>query len=154
MRWRRSTGQKEQPAAAGLTSGLPRVTASYPIFWNLARVPDFMTGDNSNEAPMGAGNSNLISRIIAGFARQPWRGWDEGDIASLARKLDDPAAYSGGIVKITKREYRAWAVLNRSILESKQPVSRAPLLAWVDGGGLYPMTRVTVAERPAADAAR
>jgi len=113
-----------------------------------------MTGDNlsSNEAPMGAGNSNLISRIIAGFARQPWRGWDEADFASLTRKLDDPAAYSGGIVKITKREYRAWAALNRSMLESRLPVLRSPLLAWVEGHGLCPVIRVTVAHGAAHSA--
>jgi hypothetical protein len=103
---------------------------------------------------MGAGIRNRLFRRIDRLA-QAWRGWGEADMISLSRKLDDPAAYGGGgIVKITNREYRAWAELNRGILESKLPVLRSPLLAWVEGHGLYPMIRVTVAERPAADAVR
>jgi len=96
---------------------------------------------------MGTGISNRIFREIDTFARQAWRGWEEADMNSLMRKLDDPAAYRCGIIKISKREYRAWAALNRSILESRQPVSRSPLLAWVEGRGLYPTVRVTVVER-------
>jgi hypothetical protein len=96
---------------------------------------------------MGTGISNRIFREIDTFARQAWRGWEEADMNSLMRKLDDPAAYRCGIIKISKREYRAWAALNRSILESRQPVSRSPLLAWVEGRGLYPTVRVTAVER-------
>jgi hypothetical protein len=96
---------------------------------------------------MGTETSNRIFRKIDRFARQAWRGWEEADMNSLMRKLDDPAAYRCGIIKISKREYRAWAALNRSILESKQPVSRSSLLAWVEGRGLYPTVRVTVVER-------
>ena len=104
---------------------------------------------------MGSGISNRLFRRIDRLARQAWRGWGEADVASLIRKLDDPAAYGGGgIVKITYREYRAWADLNRRMLESKLPVLRSPLLAWVEGRGLYPIIRVTVAERPASEAAR
>jgi hypothetical protein len=94
---------------------------------------------------MGSGISNRLFRGIDRLAGQAWRGWGEADISSLIRKLDDPAAYSGGIVKITNREYRAWAELNRRMLESNLPVLRSPLLAWVEGRGLYPVIRVTVA---------
>jgi hypothetical protein len=92
---------------------------------------------------MGSGITNRVFRGIDRFARQAWRGWGEADIASLTRKLDDPAAYSGGIVKITNREYRAWCALNRSMLESRLPVLRSPLLAWVEGRGLYSMIRIS-----------
>ena len=65
---------------------------------------------------MGSEISNRLFRRIDRLARRAWRGWGEADIASLTRKLDDPAFYSGGIVKITNREYRAWAELNRGML--------------------------------------
>jgi len=101
---------------------------------------------------MGSEISNQLFRRIDRLARRAWRGWGEADIASLTRKLDDPAFYSGGIVKITSREYRAWAELNRGMLESGLAVLRSPLLAWVEGRGLYPVIRVTVAHGAAHSA--
>jgi hypothetical protein len=78
---------------------------------------------------MGAGISYRVFRRANVLARQIWRGWGDADVASLTRKLDDPAAYSGGIVKISVKEYRALAELNRSIQKSKLPELRSPLLA-------------------------
>lgn len=71
---------------------------------------------------------------------RPW--WTELDVASLSRKLDNPHYYSGGIVSITAREHRAWPELNRRIAASSKRTLRAPLLAWVDGRGLYPVIRM------------
>jgi len=72
---------------------------------------------------------------------RPW--WGELDVASLSRKLDDPGFYSGGgIVRITAKEHRAWPELNRRLMASNKRALRSPLLAWVDGRGLYPVIRV------------
>ena len=70
-----------------------------------------------------------------------WRGWDERDIVSLSRRLYEPAAFSGGIIKITKREYRALAVYNRRFITSRKGALLCPFLAWVDGYGLRPLRR-------------
>jgi hypothetical protein len=71
---------------------------------------------------------------------RPW--WDEADLASLSRKLDDPRYYNGGIVRITAKEHRAWPELNRRIMASNKRAPRSPLLAWVAGRGVYPVIRV------------
>jgi hypothetical protein len=97
---------------------------------------------------MGLEISYRVFRRVAELARQIWRGWGEADIVSLTRKLDDPGAYSGGIIKISTREQRAWAELSRRLIASRKTTIRSPLLVWVEGRGLYPMTRVTVTERP------
>jgi hypothetical protein len=86
--------------------------------------------------------ANLDFRRVAEIARVRWRGWNESDLASLGRKLDDPLCYSGGIVKITAREYRAWAEFNRRVTASDARALQSPLLAWVEGRGLYPVIRV------------
>jgi hypothetical protein len=70
-----------------------------------------------------------------------WRGWDERDVVSLSRRLYDPAAFSGGILKITKREYRALAVYNRRFIASRKGALLYPFLAWVEGNGLRPLRR-------------
>jgi hypothetical protein len=97
---------------------------------------------------MGSGISYRVFRRIDELVRQIWRGWGEADIAILTRKLDDPTAYSGGIVKISAREHRAWGELGRRVVASKERTTRSPSLVWVEGRGLYPMIRVTVAEGP------
>ena len=95
--------------------------------------------------------ANLDFRRVAEIARVRWRGWNESDLSSLGRKLDDPLCYSGGIVKITAREYRAWAEFNRRVTAGSERPLQAPLLAWVEGRGLQPMIRVQhgPAARPA-----
>ena len=95
--------------------------------------------------------ANLDFRRVAEIARVRWRGWNESDLASLGRKLDDPLCYSGGIVKITAREYRAWAEFNRRITAGSERPLQSPLLAWVEDRGLYPVIRVhhDPAARPA-----
>ena len=95
--------------------------------------------------------ANLDFRRVADIARVRCRGWNESDLSSLGRKLDDPLCYSGGIVKITTREYRAWAEFNRRITAGSERPLQSPLLAWVEDRGLYPVIRVhhDPAARPA-----
>ena|ERR1700687_1508824 len=89
-----------------------------------------------------------IRRIIAersfrttarGLRRTAWeflRGWGERDVISLSHRLYDPAAYSGGILKITKQEYHALPELNRRIMASTPNALLYPFYAWVEGRGL------------------
>jgi hypothetical protein len=86
--------------------------------------------------------TDLDFRRAAKIARSHWRGWNESDFASLCRKLDDPRCYSGGILKITGPEYRAWAALNRIVVTKNARALHSPLLAWVEGRGLYSVVRV------------
>ena len=64
------------------------------------------------------------------------RGWGERDIISLSQRLYDPGAYSGGILKITKREYRALPELNRRVMASTPNALLYPFYAWVEGRGV------------------
>jgi hypothetical protein len=75
-------------------------------------------------------------------ARQYRPFWGELDVASLSRKLDNPHYYSGGIISITVKEYRAWPELNRRIMAGNKRALRSALLAWVAGRGLYPVIRM------------
>jgi hypothetical protein len=60
----------------------------------------------------------------------------EQDILSLSQRLYDPAAYSGGIIKITKREYRALPELNRRVMASTPSAILYPIHAWVEVRGV------------------
>jgi hypothetical protein len=71
--------------------------------------------------------------------RDWWRGWTEADVDSLSQKLDDSLYYSGGIVKITIAEYRAWPELNSRLRAQSDKVVRSPVMAWAEGKGLFPM---------------
>jgi hypothetical protein len=63
--------------------------------------------------------------------------WGEQDIISLSQRLYDPDAYSGGILKITKREYRALPELNRRVTATTPNAMLYPFNAWVEGRGLH-----------------
>lgn len=70
------------------------------------------------------------------IAREFLQGWDERDVTSLSEKLYDPTAYSGGVLKITKREYRALPELNRRVMATTPKAMLFPFHAWVEGRGL------------------
>ena len=77
--------------------------------------------------------------IAARLRKIAWeflRGWGERDIISLSQRLYDPGAYSGGILKITKREYRALPELNRRVMANTSNAILYPFHAWVEGRGL------------------
>jgi hypothetical protein len=57
-------------------------------------------------------------------------------MVSLSRRLYDPAAISGGIIKITKRECRALPEYNRRFIATRKGALLYPFLAWVEGCGL------------------
>jgi hypothetical protein len=73
---------------------------------------------------------------LSNAARSFWRGWDEQDIVRLGEKLYDPAAYRGGVLRITEREYRALPEYNRRILATTPGAVSHPLLVWVGRRGL------------------
>ena len=95
-----------------------------------------------------------IVRIIADFDVRRFgevvgdlvRGWGQADVDSLQRKFDEPFYYSGGIIKITVREHRAWRALNRRLLAQNPRMIRSPVLAWAEGKGLFPMIRLLPAK--------
>ncbi|MGA2288470.1 hypothetical protein [Bradyrhizobium sp.] len=74
----------------------------------------------------------VLGRILGDWLR----GWSEKDCGRLSQRLYDPAAYSGGILRITKREARALPELNRRALEGSDRAMLYPFLAWVEGRGL------------------
>ena len=74
-------------------------------------------------------------------AQNYWRGWNEQDIVRLSQRLDDPAAYSGGILKVTEREYRALPEFNRRVIANKPRAVFHPVLAWIEGRGLRLLRR-------------
>ena len=74
-------------------------------------------------------------------ARTYWRGWNEQDIVRLSQRLFDPAAYSGGILKLTEREYRAWPEFNRRVIATTPGAVWHPVLAWVGRRGLRLLRR-------------
>jgi len=80
------------------------------------------------------------------------RGWSEEDIEVLERRLNDPTAYSGGIVKLTKRQFRALEERNRRIAQSERTLRISSLLVWVEGRGLFSAVRKGVADPPFARA--
>jgi len=90
-----------------------------------------------------------ISARIGARWRRRWnavrRGWSEDDIELLEKRLDDPAAYSGGIVKMTKRQFRALEERNRRIAQTERALKISPLLVWVEGRGLFAAVRTDVA---------
>jgi hypothetical protein len=75
-------------------------------------------------------------------ARDWRRGWTDADIINLAMKLDDSRFYSGGIIKLTIGEHRAWWEFNRRLLAQNPKLLRSPLIAWAEGKGLFPMIRL------------
>ncbi len=60
---------------------------------------------------LAVGLQRVIAKLtfhnVAVRVRGYWLGWYERDLVSLCKTLDDPMAYSGGIVKLSKRQYRA-----------------------------------------------
>ena len=74
-------------------------------------------------------------------AQNYWRGWNEQDLVRLSQRLDDPAAYSGGFLKLTEREYRALPEFNRRVMASTPRAVFHPVLAWVEGRGLRLLRR-------------
>ena len=70
------------------------------------------------------------------IARDLLRGWSEQDFLSLSERLYDPAAYSGGMIKIKKREYCALSELNRRVMASDPKAILYPIHAWVEGRGI------------------
>jgi hypothetical protein len=56
--------------------------------------------------------ASRVRRIVWEFLR----GWGERDIITLSQTQYDPAAYRGGILKISKREHRALPELNRRVM--------------------------------------
>ena len=73
---------------------------------------------------------------LSNAARSFWRGWDEQDLVRLGEKLYDPAAYRGGVLRITEREYRALPEYNRRVLATTPGAVSHPLLVWVGRRGL------------------
>ena len=73
---------------------------------------------------------------LSNAARSFWRGWDEQDLVRLGEKLYDPAAYRGGVLGITEREYRALPEYNRRVLATTLGAVSHPLLVWVGRRGL------------------
>ena len=82
----------------------------------------------------------IVRASLAGM-RVLTQGWDERDVISLSQRLYDPVAFSGGIIRITRRECRALPELNRRVMASTKGALLYPFLAWVEGRGLYPLRR-------------
>jgi hypothetical protein len=66
------------------------------------------------------------------------RGWTERDIEALEKALNDPKHYDGGIVKLTRLQFRALEERNRRVTQNKRNPKISPLLVWVKGRGLFP----------------
>jgi hypothetical protein len=80
-----------------------------------------------------------MTRYVARWinaARSYWRGWDEQDIVRLGQRLDDPAAYGGGVLKLTAREYRAIPEFNRRVFAATPGAVFHSVLAWIERRGL------------------
>jgi hypothetical protein len=60
---------------------------------------------------------------------------------SLSQRLYDPAASSGGVLKLTKRECRALVEFNRRVAEEIPDALLYPFMAWVEGSGLQPLRK-------------
>ena len=79
-------------------------------------------------------------RSVARHARGYWPIWR--DLDGLSKRLDDPAWwFSGGIVKVTRPQFRALPERNRRVVASKDSVTISPLLVWVEGRGLIQAIR-------------
>jgi hypothetical protein len=74
-------------------------------------------------------------------ARSCFRGWDEGDIAALQERMNDPTAYNGGILKLSERQFRALQERNRRIGQRKRAATASPLLVWIERRGLISAIR-------------
>jgi hypothetical protein len=72
-------------------------------------------------------DSRRVAEIVSGWAMG--RGWSQTDLDRLQRKFDEPSYYSGGIIKITIREHRAWCALNGRLLAEDPKMIRSPSLA-------------------------
>jgi hypothetical protein len=69
-----------------------------------------------------------LSRVAASLS-EFHRGWSDVDKISLKAKLTNPGPYwNAGILRLTRREYRALQTEGYS----------APLLVWCDDYGLFP----------------
>jgi hypothetical protein len=79
----------------------------------------------------------LCIKMAVRYWQIGWHGWADEDIQTLERTLNDSTAYDGGIIKLTQRQYCALKERNRRIVERKRDVKTSPLLAWVDGRGLF-----------------
>ena len=69
------------------------------------------------------------------------RGWTQRDIETLEKALDNPGFYDGGIVKLTRLQFRALKERNRRAEQNKQTLKISPLLVWVKGRGLFPAVK-------------
>jgi hypothetical protein len=65
--------------------------------------------------------------------REKLRG---GNLELLERRLNDPAAYTDGMLKLTRRQFRALKERNRRVEVRKGTAAASPLLVWVEGRGL------------------
>ncbi|MEA2922224.1 MAG: hypothetical protein QOF07_2187 [Bradyrhizobium sp.] len=74
--------------------------------------------------------------------RDDVRRWREEDLLGLAKRLDNYMAYNGGIIKLTKQEYRALRTLNRREAVRLGVVDPSPFLACVEGFGLRRLVRM------------
>jgi hypothetical protein len=79
--------------------------------------------------------TSYVARCIHA-AHNYWRGWNEQDIVRLGQRLDDPAAYGGGVLKLTEREYRALPEFNRRVIAATPGAVFHSVLAWVERRGL------------------
>jgi hypothetical protein len=85
--------------------------------------------------------------------RDYFRGWREEDLLGLAKRLDNYVAYNDGIIKLTRREYRALRTLNCREAARLGVVDPSPFLAWVEGSGLRRLVRM-MPSRPCRPVAR
>ena len=88
----------------------------------------------------------VAERDFRGAAEKLWwfarHGWSERErLRSLNRKLHDPRFWNGGIVKLTRSEYRALPKLNRRVTADNPKALTSSILVWVEGRGLYRATR-------------
>jgi hypothetical protein len=70
------------------------------------------------------------------------RGWGEADLARLREKLDDPKAWSGSVIRLTPRAYRALHRHNVEMTQSAEARAISPLTVWVEGFGVRLARRV------------
>ena len=70
-----------------------------------------------------------------------WRGWSKYDLESLRGKLDNPGAWSDGMLKLTRHEYLALQELNSQNTARNPRAKTSPLLVWIKNQGLVSAIR-------------
>jgi hypothetical protein len=106
-----------------------------------ARGSPFSTQSDQFQIPWSANSMTSYLAHCKNAAQSRWRGWNEQDLVRLGQSLSSPAAYSGGILKLSEREYRAWPEYNRRVIAATPGAVWHPVLAWVEGRGLRPLRR-------------